>query len=617
MVCLKKIGVLLAGMCWACFAGGMVSAQSRPLGIDPKWDGISNPHPALKNVGDKFSFALIGCAQVGRGDEKNPLFANAQFGLKTTVQELNARQPRPDFTVFLGDLVNVAEPESLENFYQLVKPLQSFIILTHGNHDGSPPYSEFRDLQERINGIRSVYYSFDVGRWHFIVLPANIEFGNYDNLEVKKPMMEWLVKDLEANKNRPTIVFVHIHLMPMGLTQLEWYTHSQSFKKELLDVLSKWGNVKWYFNAHVHNGIKVARKTAWTYKGINFLTVPSGTAPRPYGEEYEQFAEGLERGGYYSVVDIDGEKVSVRSRLCAVEGEFVYPETFRQFTEDQDFRLLTRAIDLPAAPTLQNGDFEDGLAGWFMPQRYVCDGDKTGYIAEWRMRYKRQGAHSGYLYVIPMGKNWLRDEYHEFYQIVEIPAHSAPLFKGSYRIEQPAPSGGGYFRLIGIGGPAQKGDFKFLMQFDWGSVEAQQDADYYPRAMGYHITGEVSSWLYLQQIGKEKKGMYFPLPSEPDRWHDLKVNIATLYDQAIGKRGAFQQLGVNRLMIAAGVWSNKDVQVGSGAFFDAIALETAGEDVSCHVNDMPILVNESVFLTPFGQWQEDRVQEWQKRQKRN
>jgi len=254
-------------------------SADRPLGIDAAWDGISNPHPEFNALGDKFSFAIIGCAQVGRGDDKNPLFANAQFGLKTTVQELNAMERRPDFCVFLGDMVNVPDPASLENFYTLVKPLKCPIVLNHGNHDTPPPYTDFRNLEEKINGIRSVYYSFDAGQWHFITLPANIEFGNYDNLEVKKPMMEWLIKDFEANKDRPTIVFVHMHLMPLGLTQLEWYTHSPTFKRELLDALTKWGNVKWYFNAHVHNGIKVAMKTAWTYKGINFLTVPSGTAP--------------------------------------------------------------------------------------------------------------------------------------------------------------------------------------------------------------------------------------------------------------------------------------------------------------------------------------------------
>ena len=578
---------------------------SQKLGIDPNWDGINNPHKELKKVGDTFSFAIVGCAQVGHEDDKNALFTNAQYGLKTTVQELNAMEHRPDFAVFLGDLVNKPDRPSIENFYNLIKPLKSFIVLNHGNHDTPPPYTRFRDLEEKVNGIRSVYYSFDVGRWHFITLPANIEFGNYGRLEVKKPMMEWLAKDLEANKNRPTIVFVHMHFMPSGLTQLEWYTHTTKFKRELLDSLSKWGNVKWYFNAHVHNGIKVALKTAWTYKGINFLTVPSGTSPRPYGEEFSQFAEGLDRGGYYSIVDVNDEKVTIRSRLSGKQGEFVFPDKFQEFSEDKDLRLLTRAIDLPARPMLQDGDFEKGISGWYVPQRYVCDGDVTGFLTEWRMKHKREGAHSGYVYAIPLGKNWLRDEYNEFYQVVAMPQGNTPIFKGSYFIEQPAQAGGGYYRLIAIGGTEGQGEFKFLMQFDWGKPQDQRSSDYYPRAMGYHIAGEVSSWLYLQKIGKEKKGMYFHIPSDPGKWHDLQINIPALYDQAMGSPGAFAKLGVRRFMIAAGVWSIKDVEIGSGAFFDAITFENGLKDVPSRIEADLVQTSDEVFKTSFGQELQD------------
>jgi len=315
-------------------------------------------------------------------------------------------------------------------------------------------------------------------------------------------------------------------------------------------------------------------------------------------------------------VDIDGQKVTVRSRLSAVDGEFVYPDAFQEFTEEQDLRMLTRAIDLPARPSLMNGDFESGISGWYTPQRYVCDGDKTGFLTEWRMKYKRQGAHSGYVYAIPLGKNWLRDEYNEFYQVVKTPQDSPPMFKGSYFIEQPAQAGGGYYRLIAIGGAPQQGEFKFLMQFDWGNPNDQRDSDYYPRAMGYHIRGEVSSWLYLQQIGKEKKGLYFSIPAEPGKWHDLQINVAALYDQAIGEPGAYARLGVNRLMVTAGVWSNKDVQVGSGAFFDAVSLEPAGDNTSCLIDGAKIAVDDSVFTTAFGQWQEDEARQWQARQKK-
>lgn len=421
----------------------------RALGIDPTWDGISNPHPELRGVTGRFRFAIIADSQVGHADDPGTVGKNAAETLRTAIEEINSMEPATAFVCHLGDVVNVPDQDSFENFYNLVRPYRGLHVVVHGNHDTSPPYTEFRQLVKRLNGIESVYYSFDAGDWHFVVLPANTEFGNYADLEVNKPMMDWLRADLEANKNRPTVVFIHIHLMPMGLTQLEWYTYTPGFKRELIDALARWGNVKWLFSGHVHNGIKVSSKTAWTYRGINFLTIPTITASRPYGEEFPQFAEGARRGGFYAIVDVDGDTLTVRGRLAGVADEYVFADSFQPFTPEKDIRLLTRSIDLPPKPVLENPDFEEGLHGWYTCPRYVCDGE-TGYLNEWRMKHKRSGAYSAYLYAIPMGIDWLQDEYNELFQIVAAPGPN-PEFRGSYYIQHPAESGGGYFRLTAIG----------------------------------------------------------------------------------------------------------------------------------------------------------------------
>ncbi len=582
-------------------------AKDRPLGIEPEWDGISNPHEELKNIGDKFSFGIIADSQVGHADSTSTLYKNANFGLSKSIEELNKHEPNIEFLVHLGDLVNVPNKPSFDNWYKRVSKFDGTHVVNHGNHDTIPPYTRFRDYEEKLNGIRSVYYSFDVGKWHFITMPANIEFGNYDNLEVVEPMMKWLKKDLRANKDRPTIVFMHLHYMPQGLSQLEWYSHSQELKRRLLMAFTEHGNVKYYFNGHVHNGIKVTMKTAWTYKEINFMTLPSGTAPRPFGEEYSDFEEGLERGGYYTIVDVDGDNVTIRSRLSAVDGEFTYPDKFKKFTPEDDRRCFTKAIDIPPKVRLHEGGFETGINEWYKPYRYICD-KKPGFLNEWRMKYKNEGHHSGYVYAKPMGENWVNDEYNEFYQILNAPKDGDPVFKGSYFIADPAESGGGYYRLIGIGGPKTKGEFKFLMEFDFSEAEDEYKSDYYPRAMGYHISGSVSSWMYLQNLGNKKQGMFIRLPKTPLKWHNLEINISDLYDKAMGKSGAYDKLGVNRFMLAAGVWSNKGVDKGSGAFFDSISLSGMNEFRPSMINENIIEVDKSIFETGFGQALHDKVE---------
>ena len=601
-----KIVTCIAALCLLLLLPYEWCEADRPLGIDPNWDGISNPHPELDTVGERFRFAIIADAQVGHADDSGRVAKNAAETLRRAVDEINSMEPPVAFIVHLGDVVNVPDQESFQNFYNLVRPYRGLHVLVHGNHDTSPPYTEFRQLVRKLNGIESVYYSFDAGKWHFVVLPANTEFGNYANLEVNKPMMQWLRTDLEINKNRPTAIFLHIHIMPMGLSQLEWYTYTPGFKRELIDVLAKWGNVKWVFNGHVHNGIKVSSKTAWTYRGINFLTVPTITASRPYGEEFPQFAEGMRRGGFYAVVDVDGDALTVRGRLAGVADEYVFADSFQPFAPEKDVRLLTRSIDLPPKSAVENPGFEEGLQGWYACPRYVCDGE-TGYLNEWRMKHKREGAYSAYLYVIPMGIDWAQDEYNELFQIVATPGPN-PVFRGSYYIEHPADSGGGYFRLVAIGGEEGNNDFKFLMQLGWSSNEDDEyKADYYPRAVGYHTTGNVSSWTYLQDIGARKQGLFLRLPSETARWHDVQVSIAEIYDRAVGQPGAYAQLGVTKFLIAAGVWTNKDVRMGSGAFFDSIALESGDGSTSSSVNAEALNIDDSVFTTQFGQGLADRL----------
>ncbi len=42
--------------------------------------------------------------------------------------------------------------------------------------------------------------------------------------------------------------------------------------------------MKYYFNGHVHNGLKNAAKLAWEYRGTRFFTVPTVIHTRPFGD---------------------------------------------------------------------------------------------------------------------------------------------------------------------------------------------------------------------------------------------------------------------------------------------------------------------------------------------
>lgn len=554
--------------------------------------------PQFRDAGERFRFAICADPQVGHLDNESPVAARARDTQIQAVRELNAMSPQPLFVVFPGDLTNVFDEKSVACFEHCIRDLEPQAVLVHGNHDTRPPYEPFRDLMERTCGFRDVFYSFDAGRWHFVVIPCNLNGQNKEARETEALMLDWLEQDLSRCADRPTIILEHLHAMPQGLTQLEWYTFPLDLRLRLMALFTGHGNVKWHFNGHVHNGLKASVKTSWEYKGIRFVNAPTIIQSRNFGEEYPEFQSGLESGGYYLVVDVDGDTVRLTGRLAGTEKEYVYPDRFREFHDAIEPRWLRRAATFPGIPALVNGRFEDGLRGWDITFRYVADVD-PGYVWETKAFAGKPGA---YLFVKAKDPLfWANDEMLEIYQTVQTPTDGLPVLRACYHLTSPPTSGGGYIRLAAL----RDDEFLWMMMFKWG--EGERFADNLVRAFANMMHGRPMSWSYLQDLGREKKGLYWNLPSTPGQWHELCVDIGTIYDAALGDFGAYARLGVDKFFVAAGVWVNKDEGASSGAFFSDMALASEAAPPPSEINDTPLVCDDSVFKTEFGQELMDRV----------
>ena len=95
---------------------------------------------------------------------------------------------------------------------------------------------------------------------HFIVLDC---WNVYVPLE--KNQLEWLKKDLEANKNKPISVAMHVPLFTSG--KYEPYN-----EPDLLELFNKY-NIMFVFSAHVHSYERSL------YKGTNYIVTAGGGAP--------------------------------------------------------------------------------------------------------------------------------------------------------------------------------------------------------------------------------------------------------------------------------------------------------------------------------------------------
>ena len=144
--------------------------------------------PARK--AQKFSFALIADPQVAAEKSGNTVFRHAARTFAEACREINNHREIA-FTLSLGDIVNVYEPRSVENFVNIAKTLQKPLYLVHGNHDSRFPYTEYKEMSKELTGIDEMYYSFDAGDWHFIILPSQID--TTPTLMKDEKLAKWMI----------------------------------------------------------------------------------------------------------------------------------------------------------------------------------------------------------------------------------------------------------------------------------------------------------------------------------------------------------------------------------------------------------------------------------------
>ena len=465
--------------------------------------------------------------------------------------------------------------------------------MVHGNHDTRPPYTEYKELSKKINGFEEVYFSYDVGAWHFVVVPCNL----VSNSENVNNILNWLEDDLKKNAQKPTMVFEHMHLVPQGLSQLEWYTFDMDLRNKFLDLLSKYGNVKYYFNGHVHNGIKASVKMGWEYKGIKFITVPTIIQARTFNEEYPEFIEGLDNGGYYMIVNVDGDNVTLEGRLANNKNSFRYPSKYPILKADIEPRWFKTIPEFEAG-ILKNGNFSKNLNGWYKDYRYMADKDPAFVYSQKSFK----GRDAAYLFTQskpPLA--WSNDERTEMYQVVSLGNIKNPLLEADYAFDQKPVDGGGFIRLTAMNNDG----YEFLMFFRWGA-ESEYQSDYVPRSLGFELTGKSSGWNFLSGLAKEKKALFFNVDESINNWHQLKVNIAELYNKALGESGAYEKLKITKLYLGLATWCNKPLEAKSGAYFTNIKLSD-NKNVTSSCNGNSFKISEDIFKTNFGKGLSDKL----------
>lgn len=497
--------------------------------------------PAGRPESKSFVFLINSDPQMGEANHPGRNIQILNELLARFVDETNRRQgnERPDFVVWNGDLVRDPWPQAFANFERIVSRLQVPSVLVHGNHDGKGTDPQFLDLQQRLSGYRKLNYAFDYGDWRFVVIASQ---PKYSTPEKKRQLLNWLESELSSHRDKPVMLFMHYHLLPVALSQMEYYTYTPaSFRQDLLDLVTRYGNVRYVFSGHVHSGIKSSVKSSYEYRGTRFVVVPTPVFQRPFGEEYPEFADPgrYDKRGYYLEVHVNGVDVRLIGRKIGLSVEKTFPADFPVFDPAVEPRYLQPESRMRPNRELLNGGFGQGLSGWHTSWRYRRDEDPM-FInrAVNGGNWLRQKAGYG---------GWSLDEYQETWQLVEWrPNEPATL---TYHLTPKHFSKGGAGAYIRVFSYLKDGSLGPALLLHWGNQEAR--ARDMPRSWAYHATGDRLG-LWLDKMLSRGMLISHAVPVELGQANRLDMDLGAVFSIIAGPEVLKQ---ISHVGIAHGIWT--------------------------------------------------------------
>jgi hypothetical protein len=528
--------------------------------IDPEDAGI-------QPTGDDFDFAIFADPQGGdpndqTNDSPERVAIHNPYVVKN-VKAVNRLDPQPAFLLVVGDIVDSkGQRSNYDVMVDYLRRLRTPVLFELGNHetrygaritpDDMSELENYFRAQEQINGLDKLVYSFDLGRWHFVVWPDPLRRGFW---EAHRHYFDWLEKDLRQHRDRPTILFQHISLLPIGIDPMIVYAEKVPVKRRLLEIITHHGNVKYVFSGHMHIPLKASVKIARTYKGTTFINLPAaGYRARSFGEP--DFGDGPSQG--FTLVKIRGDDTTMD--FHRVTGErFTYPKKFPAFEPETYPLWLVEKWQLPTRPQLVNGSFEDGLEGWTRRFVYAEDEDPST-ICEVTDRLARSDGKSLYLFCRPRGyhvrgQDRMPQSINRVCQVTALEPGTAPLLRLAYRLEGKHFSAdneaGAYVWLEGYAGAEKR-----LNMIYWVGKG-------FPNPEGlYAGRGGIRHW---------------DMTAEPERWNAAIINVAKDHECSNPKT-TFDQVGLDTLAVSLGVWT-ENVGTGNavGIYFDDLSVDSTAD----------------------------------------
>ena len=157
--------------------------------------------PISNTEKDKFRFVVNADPQIGQQFVTNNGLKIRNELLENFVVEINEENKKNpiDFVIYNGDMVNNGSDKSFDNFLRIVSKQDPASVLVHGNHDGHDDDPNFFKIQQELSGYKKLNYSFEYGKWYFVIIGAQ---QKYKSERQKKVQLEWLETELNKAKSK-------------------------------------------------------------------------------------------------------------------------------------------------------------------------------------------------------------------------------------------------------------------------------------------------------------------------------------------------------------------------------------------------------------------------------
>lgn len=217
--------------------------------------------------------------------------------------------------------------------------INTMVFNTMGNHDNDPKFFTDWGAEDKFRDVLGpTYYSFNIGRVHYIVLD-NIEYLNTNdrnyNAKIVADQIVWLKKDLTTitDKNTPIVISMHIqlHANPGLSGGNETTSYRLSNAQEFIDALNGFTKVH-LLTGHTHINYNIERDATPAIMEHNTAAVCATwwwTGHPSYAAQNHVCKDGAPGG--YAIWEMDGSDLKW---------------TYKGIGHDTDYQF--RAYDLNA-----------------------------------------------------------------------------------------------------------------------------------------------------------------------------------------------------------------------------------------------------------------------------